>query len=497
MLAGNSVCDRMLRCLLMISCLTFPACHATPGVIPPGEPAVRAEVWVDGRGREAGDGSRARPFASLSEALARVPGGASSVRVHLAPGRYPGPFVLPAGLELVGAGEGSVLHGEGAGPVVRAPEGVLLRSLALEGGSWGLEAAGPVRLEAVHFRRQGAGAVRVEAGQLTVVGGTFEAEGTGAVGVLLVGGSRAEVREAAFTGSFRRGVEARDAEVELESVRFRGPLTALYQAAGRVHLRRVMVEGGRQVGLEVGLFVQRGTLRLEDVTVTGHEYGLQSMKATLEGRGFTSVRAARAGVALIGSQAELEDTVVLGSGGFGGVSLVASEVVLRGLRVEGAQEYGLSATRGRLRLERAVITGLTTRDGDAGDGLHLRGAQAEVEGLVVREAAGVGVLAAQGSQVVLREVSLESCREAGVWAETLAHVTAVGLEVRGSGGPALVALEDGVLRVDALTARDNAAGLVMADCQGATGVTLGRVSGQGVEPEAGAGLACVVASPSP
>lgn len=485
----------MLRCLLMISCLTFVACCATPGVIAPGDAAPPAEVWVDGTRREAGDGSRARPFASLSAALARVPGGASAVRVHLAPGRYPGPFVLPAGLELVGAGEGSVLHGEGAGPVVRAPEGVLLRGVALEGGSWGLEAAGPVRLEAVRFRGQGAGAVRLEAGRLTVVGGAFEGGGTGAVGVLLGGGSRAEVREAAFTGSFRRGVEVRDAEVELESVRFRGPLTALYQDGGRVRLRHVAVEGGRQGGLEAGLFVQRGTLRLEDVTVTGHEYGLQSMKATLEGRGFTSVRAVRAGLALVGSQAELEDTVVLGSGGFGGVSLVASETVLRGLRVEGAQEYGVSATRGRLRLERAVITGLTTQDGDAGDGLHLRDARVEVEGLVVREAAGVGVLAAQGSQVVLREVSLESCREAGVWAETLAHVTAVGLEVRGSGGPALVALEDGVLRVDALTARDNAAGLVMADCQGATGVTLGRVTGQGVA--AGAAMACVVASPSP
>ena len=185
---------------------------------------------------------------------------------------------------------------------------------------------------------------------------------------------------------------------------------------------------------------------------------------------------------------------VLGSGGFGGVSLVASETVLRGLRVDGAEEYGLTATRGRLRLERAVLTRLKTRDGDAGDGLHLRDTRVEVEGLVVREAAGVGVLAAQGSRVVLREASLESCREAGVWAETLAHVTAVGLEVRDSGGPALVALEDGVLRVDALLARDNAAGLVMADCQGATGVTLGRVSGQGVPRETGAGLACVSSS---
>lgn len=482
----------MLRCLLMISFLTFPACRATAGVIAPGQSAVRDGVWVDGAWSGAGDGSRARPFGSLSEALARVPGGGPPLRVHLAPGRYPGPFVLPAGVELVGAGAGSVLHGGGTEPVVRAPGGALLKDLVLEGGSWGLEAAGPVRLEAVRFREQGTGAVRVEAGHLTVVGGGFEAGGTGAVGVLLVGGSRAEVREATFTGAFRRGVEARDSEAELESVRFRGPLTALYQEAGRVRLRDVSVAGGS----EVGLFVQRGTLRLEDVTVTGHEYGLQSMKATLEGRGFTSVRAVRAGVALIGSQVELEDTVVLGSGGFGGVSLVASETVLRGLRVDGAQEYGVTATRGRLRLERAILTRLTTRDGDAGDGLHLRDTRVEAEGLVVRGAAGVGVLAAQGSQVVLREASLESCREAGVWAETLARVTAVGLEVRGSGGPALVALEDGVLRVDALLARDNAAGLVMADCQGATGVTLGRVSGQGVERETGAGLACV-ASPSP
>ncbi|HYO67304.1 MAG TPA: hypothetical protein VEU33_14605 [Archangium sp.] len=93
----------MLRCLLMIFCLTFPACRATAGVIAPVSPAGPAEVWVDGAGRGAGDGSRARPFASLSEALARG-AGATSLRVHLGPGRYPGPFGLPAGVELVGAG---------------------------------------------------------------------------------------------------------------------------------------------------------------------------------------------------------------------------------------------------------------------------------------------------------------------------------------------------------------------------------------------------------
>ncbi|HEX8439549.1 hypothetical protein [Archangium sp.] len=394
------------------------------------------------------------------------------MRIHLTPGRYPGPFVLPAGLELVGEGEGAVLHGEGEGPVVRAPEGATLKGLGVQGGSWGLEAAGPVRLESVRFSGQRAGAVRMEVGRLTVVGSGFEAGGPEAVGLLLAGGVRAEVREGRFTGAYKRGVEARGAEVALEGVRFDGPGTALYQVEGQVRVLRSAVAGGR----EPGLSVQRGSLRLEDVTVTGHEFGLQSVEATLETRGFTSVRATRAGLALIGSRGRLEDTVVLGSGSYGGLLLVGSDLELRGVRVDGADAYGIAVTRGKLRLRRAVITHLTTREKDSGDGLHLRDAEVEAEDVVVRDVAGVGVLGAQGSRVVLRNVSLEGCKEAGVQAETLGHVTAVGLEVRGSGGPALMALDDGVLRVEALTVRDNAAGLVWADCRGETKVTLGRVT---------------------
>ncbi len=471
----------MLRCLLMIACLILPACRAPGSLIPAVAPAPPADVWVDGSLRAEGDGSRARPFATLTRALIHAGEGGAPVRIHLTPGRYPGPFVLPAGLEVVGEGEGVVLHGEGEGAVVRAPEGATLRGLGLQGGDWGLEAAGPVRLESVRFNGQRAGAVRMEVGHLTAVGSEFEAGGPEAVGLLLAGGVRAEVREGRFVGAFRRGVEARGAEVELEAVRFDGPGTALYQVEGRARVLRSAVEGGR----EPGLSVHRGALRLDDVTVTGHEFGLQSVESTLETRGFTSERAARGGLALIGSRGRLEDTVVRGSGSYGGLLLVGSDLEVRGVRVEGADAYGISATKGKLRLRGAVITGLTTREKDSGDGLHLRDTEVDAEDVVVRDAAGVGVLGAQGSRVVLRNVSLEACKEAGVQAETLGQVTAVGLEVRGSGGPALLALDDGVLRVDALTVRDNAAGLVWADCQGETKVTLGRVTelgpGQGTE----------------
>ena len=82
--------------------------------------------------------------------------------------------------------------------------------------------------------------------------------------------------------------------------------------------------------------------------------------------------------------------MVLGSGGYGGVQLVGSDLVLRGVRVDGAGSYGIAATRGRLRLARALLTGLTTREGDAGDGLHLRDVEVDVEGLVVRDVARRG-----------------------------------------------------------------------------------------------------------
>ncbi|MBM7118536.1 hypothetical protein [Archangium primigenium] len=463
----------MNRALLLIACLLPLACSSRKDASPPDRPGPGPEVWVDGTRGEAGEGSRTRPWRSLAEALARADG-PRPPRIHLAPGAYPGPFVLPAGAEVVG--EGAVLVGGGEGPVVRAAGGALLRGLTLQGGAWGLEAAGGMRLEAVRFQGQREGGVSMGAGDLTVEGSRFEAGGPGTVG-LRIDGARARVRDTVFTGAFRRALEARDAEVDGEALRVEGAATGLHQSRGRVVLRQVTVTPGP----EVGLFVDHGTLRLEDVTVTGHEYGVQALQGTLETRGLTSLGAVRAGVSLVGARGELVDTRVRGSGNFGAVSLVGSDTVLRGLRVEDAEAYGLTATRGTVRLSRALFTGLTSREGDSGDGLHLRDVDVEARGLVVRGAAGVGVLAAQGARVVLRDASLEACHEAGVWSETLARVSAERLRVQDAQGPALVVLENGVLHADGLVAERNAGGLAAAaDCTGGTRVTFHRVVGEGL-----------------
>ncbi len=465
----------LLHRLVLIACLLPLACRSPPSTSPP--PVVSgggARVWVGALGGPGGDGSEARPFGSLARALERAPEPGRTLRIHLGPGRYAGPFTVPAGVELVGTGTSTVLYGHAAQPVLRAPTGVVLEQLAVEGGSWGLEGAGEVRLTGVRLSGQEAGGVRLGKGRLVVAGSVLEAGKAGAVGVALAEAeASAEVRASRFMGTFRRGVEARGAEVTLEEVRFLGAEVALHQAGGEVRVRRTEVSGGKGPGL----FARKGTLRLEEVTVTGHEYGLQGLEATVEVRGYTSEQAQRAGVALVGGRGDLEGVVVRGSGSFGGLQLLGADVVVRGVRVEDADAYGIAATRGRLRVEGGILTRLTTREGQSGDGLHLRDVEAEVEGLVVRDVAGLGVLGAQGARVVLREVSLEGCRQGGVVAETLGEVKVESLEVQGLGGPVLAAHADGVLRVEELTLKGAAWPLVWADCQGATRVRLGRVRG--------------------
>lgn len=482
----------MLRPLWMIACLVLSACHSrparnllTPAPAPPGGPGVE-EVWVDGTSPAGGTGSRERPYASPREVLERKAAD-RPLRVHLAPGRYPGPLVLAAGWEWVG--EGAVLVGEGDGPVVSAPGGVWLRGVELHGGAWGLEAGGTVRLESVRFTGQGTGGLRMTAGELSVADGRFEAAAPEAVGLRLEA-ANARLRETSFQGPFRRAVEMRGGRLEVEGAQVSGARTGFHLAEGEARLTRVAVSGGR----EVGIFAHHATLRLEDVSLTGYEFGLQTREATLSASRLLASHPLRAGVSLLSTTGLLAHSEVVGSGDFGAVSLLGSNMELRELKVSRAESYGIVATRGRLRLESVSISQVTSREGDAGDGLHLRDVEVEARAVTVRDVAGAGVLAAQGARVALHDVTLLSCRTAGVWSETLAEVTSrQGLRIGASRGPALVAMVNGVMRLEDLTVEDNAGGLLAADCAGDTRVTLGRVRGLAAAPPMGS---CVT-GPSP
>ncbi|MCY1016368.1 hypothetical protein [Pyxidicoccus sp. MSG2] len=467
----------------------------------------RTHVWVDAAGRVPGDGTREQPLRSLAEALIR-PG---PLTVHLGAGTYAGPFTLPEGVRLEGLGPASVLSTEGAeAPVLRAGRDAALVDLEVRGGGWGLEVGGGrVRVERVGFSGQRTGAVRVEAGRLEVESGRFEATVPGTTGVLLEGAqpeaaggaeagtprasgvqgeppepaprapiARAQAVEAritasAFTGPYRRAVRVRGAgaRVELADVKFSGPDSAVGVDAGHADVRHAVAEGGKGSAFSV----VDGALILEDVRVTGHEYGLSATRArTLEVRRFTSVRAERAGLGVVGSRGVLEDVVVRDSGDYGGLQLVGGDLQVQRFRVEGSAEYGLSALHGRLRLRDGTILRVRSADGSAGDGLQLREVEADVEGVVVREVAGSCVLAAQAAHVKLRDAELSGCRYSGLAVDTQAWLEATGVVIDGAGA-AMTATGQGELRVDGLTASGLGDGLVWADCQGNTRVSLERV----------------------
>lgn len=513
---------------------------ASPEARPAGE--TRTHVWVDAALPTSGDGSREHPLRSLAEALIR-PG---PLTVHLGAGTYPGPITLPEGARVEGQGAASVLAVEGAALVVRAGREAALVDVAVRGGDWGLEVdGGRVRLERVGFSGQRTGAVRVTAGRLEVEAGRFEASAPGGTGVLLEGAGRgaavapveepravsathpppgagaganapaantdagtstprpatesssdspseveARITASTFTGPYRRAVRVRGAQVraELRDVRFSGPETAVGVDGGHAEVRRATAEGGKGSAFSV----VDGTLVLEDARASGYEYGLSATNARmLQVRRFTSERAARAGLGVVRSQGALEDVVVRDSGDYGGLQFVGGDVRVERFRVEGSGEYGLSALHGKLRLFDGIIDRVRSADGAAGDGLHLREVEADVQGMVVRDVAGACILAAQAAHVKLRGAELRRCTLAGLSVDTQGQLQATDVGIQGAGA-AMTALGQGELHVDLLTASGLADGLIYAECQGATRVSLERVRS---EDARGLPLPCVTGRP--
>ncbi|MCY1031078.1 hypothetical protein OV207_06390 [Corallococcus sp. BB11-1] len=280
------------------------------------------------------------------------------------------------------------------------------------------------------------------------------------------------LRDSAFTGPFERGVRLRGgATVRLEGVCFQGPRVALSQEGGVAEVERARVsEGTGPAFLAVG-----GTLKLVDVRVQGHEYGLTTSGTQVLVRGFSSEHATRAGLGLTTTTGLLEDVVVKDAGTYGSLQLTNSDLEVRRFRLEGSREYGVVAVQGRVRLREGRILGVSTADGVAGDGLHLRRVEADIDTVTVEDAKGTCVLAAQQSRVVLRNARLLACELAALSVDSKATVEARDITSHDAGESVLLAIEGGQLRVEALTAKGARGPLVSADCEGATRVRLKRV----------------------
>ena len=434
------------------------------------------ELFVDPSAPPGGDGSRARPFRTLGETPGRG-------RIRLASGVYPGGLLLED-VELVG-GAAVVLASSPPGPCVRTRGTVRLDQVQIQGGAGGLVVeSGRTTLESVRLSGQRGAAIEVAGGaELILARSTLQASVSGVPGVRILPGGRAELREVGIQGPFQRAVEAtRPATLRLVGVQVQDAVTGLWLSGGAGAVESLEVRGGRGPGI----YVAGGALQIQDVRVSGHEYGLLTGEgARVEGRGLRSVGAERAGVALVLTRAVLEDVRVESAGQTAAVQLVSSEVRIRGLEVQGGRSLGLMARDAQLTVEGATVVGLRSADPAEGDAFQIRGGGASLTGVHVQECSGIGVLAAEAARVTLARSSIGSAGVAGLAVETEARLTATEVTIERTQGPALLVTERGVAELRAITARSNRDGPVWAEC------------GQGVEVDIDGWIGDVAPAPAP
>ncbi|MCO4760955.1 MAG: hypothetical protein KC502_05585 [Myxococcales bacterium] len=131
-------------------------------------------IYVVGEDCAAGDGSVQRPFNQISDALALAKSGDAVV---LGPAQYDGGFVLPEGVHLVAALNGTVVIRGGAGVVVDGKGVTTIRGVVVDAAvDAGIEATGgSLRLEKVVVRKTtssgklGHGVVASELARLTLI----------------------------------------------------------------------------------------------------------------------------------------------------------------------------------------------------------------------------------------------------------------------------------------------------------------------------------------
>ncbi|MGZ6130405.1 MAG: right-handed parallel beta-helix repeat-containing protein [Myxococcaceae bacterium] len=410
---------------------------------------------MDASAPAGGDGSGAHPFRTLAEAPARG-------RIRLAAGVYRGGLLLED-VELVG-GKAVVLASSAEGPCVRARGTVRLERVQIQGGAAGLLVeSGRTTLESVGLSGQRGSAIEVQgAAELVAARSTLQASVSGFPGLRILPGGRAELREVRIRGPFQRAVHATaPAALLLSGVQIEDAVTGVWLSGGAASLEQVEVRGGRGPGL----YVAGAALQLREVRVTGHEYGLLSGgDARVDARGLRSTGAQNAGLALVRSQAVLEEVRIDSPGQLAGVQLVSSEVRIRGLQISGGRSSGLITRDGRLTLEEATFVGPHSILSIDGDAIQIRGGHATLSGIRVRDCSGIGILAAEGAAVTLSRSSIGGAGVAGVSVENDARLTATEISIEGTRGPAVLVAERGTAELRALTARSNRDGPVWAEC---------------------------------
>lgn len=402
-------------------------------------------------------------------------------RIHLASGLYAGPIVLPPHVTLEG-GHATVLHADAGQPVVLMGPDAALIGLTVQGGTDGIESAAGARLTRVRlsgFRRT---AIAHRTGRL--IADHIEVTGTvsDTIGVDLGPGAQLDLEDATFRGGLRDAIRlGTEAKASLSNVHVLGAVTAVRSEGARLELRRLNASGGRGPAV----WLMGGEATLHDVRVEGHEFGvLAGSGVRVTASALTFIRPQRAGLGLAEVIADVRDVLVVEGGSYGGIQIVGGEVTLRSFVIAGAQEWGLALLGTQADVSDGVILRVVAPKDIGGDGVVIRRSRVRLSSVSVRGTAGGGILVANGARVALRDLLLEQNKWGGIIVESLAHVEGASIFVRRSEGAALAVPDEAVLKVDLLLSADNASGIVWAECAQGAQVHLSRIkSASGDPPE--------------
>lgn len=184
-------------------------------------------LWfVDPTAAPGGDGSKAKPFATVAAALAAAVDGD---RVFLLDGAYVGPLVIGKAVAVTGrcASKAVVTGTVGDQPVVQLADGASLAHVAVTGkGVSGVDVSGKASLEAIWVHDVDGSGVRALGAAGDTQAKRLLVDGATTIGVEIVGG-KVDLRESVVRNTKPRGDGQRGIGLSVERPSFGGSVTTV------------------------------------------------------------------------------------------------------------------------------------------------------------------------------------------------------------------------------------------------------------------------------
>jgi parallel beta helix pectate lyase-like protein len=390
----------------MTSAFAVLACERTAARVAAarGEPAAVLSVEKSAQGQGQQDGSVARPFATLREAIAAAPSGAL---LRIGEGEFHEELTIARPLVLVGQGAGKTRIVSGPEGVVVAvhAESVELRELTIEGGETSLSfrGGGGHRLVNVELRGASQTALLGRNARLSVEGGSIHDVGEKGRGIDVDGGA-IEVRKVVFRAAGRRTIVLHGARGELVDLDVRGPSLSALQATGGADAS--VVRGVFESLSGAALYAGASRLQVEAARVRNAEYGVIGFRgAEVVVHGGQYIEYGVAGVALVGSHGSISDAGFLRGGTEGAISINHADgdlpVLISDNRIQEPGPMGIHVLESAVTVRGNSITGARLdRDSDMGDALYAVDTQLVVENNVLRGNAGSGVVGVRSKLLI-------------------------------------------------------------------------------------------------